>query len=109
MQLREKGCDIIYHPELKFTHLKAERGGFRATGINDWSNHEIEPKPSPTMMFLARKYYTSQMIKGYKVSLFLKFYRKQSIKNPFRYFGMMRKRWNRSEELCNELQANKVS
>lgn len=108
MQLREKGCDIIYHPELKFKHLKAKRGGFRSTGINDWSDEKIEPKPSPTMMFLAKKYYTFQMMKGYKASLFIKFYRKQSIKNPFRYFEVMRNRWNRSEELCDELQTNKA-
>lgn len=108
MQLRSKGCDIIYHPELIFTHLKADRGGFRSTGINEWSDKEIEPKPSPTMMYLVNKYYTSEMIRGYKVSLYLKFFRKQAIRNPFRYFKKMEKRWKRSEELCNELQTNKA-
>ena len=109
MQLRKIGCDIVYHPELKFIHLKAERGGFRTEGINEWKDQKIEPKPSPTMMFLVRKYYTDTMMKGYKTSLFLKFYRKQAIKNPFCYFEMMQNRWKSSEELCDALRTNKGS
>ena len=29
MQLRNVGCDIIYHPDLEILHLKAPVGGFR--------------------------------------------------------------------------------
>ncbi len=108
MQLREKGCDIIYHPELKFHHLKATRGGFRTSGINEWKLDEIEPKPSPTMMYLIRKYYSKEMIRGYKVTLFLKFFRKQAIRNPFRYYRLMQKRWKKSEKLFDRLQAKAI-
>ncbi|MCH4821569.1 glycosyltransferase family 2 protein [Gramella lutea] len=108
LQLREKGCDIIFHPRLSFTHLKAERGGFRSTGINEWDKEVVEPKPSPTMMYLIKKHYTKEMIRGYKAALFLKFYRKQSIKNPLRYYRLMQKRWKKSEELCDELRVDVI-
>jgi len=108
LQLREKGSDIIFHPGLCFTHLKAESGGFRTTGINEWKNKGVEPKPSPTMMYLIKKHYTKEMIRGYKAALFLKFFRKQSIKNPFRYYSLMHKRWKKSEELCDKLQGKGI-
>ncbi len=85
LQLRAKGCDVIYHPGLQFTHLKAERGGFRE--IIRKKDTELAPKPSPTMMYLVKTSYNKIMQRGYKVSLFIKYYRKQPIKNPFRYFG----------------------
>ncbi|MCP9198299.1 glycosyltransferase family 2 protein [Gramella sp. GC03-9] len=109
LQLRDKGCDIIFHPGLRFTHLKAERGGFRSTGINEWETKDVEPKPSPTMMYLIKKHYTPEMIRGYKASLFLKFYRKQSVRNPIKYYRFMQERWTRSEDLCDGLQKKDIS
>lgn len=108
LQLRDKGCDIIFHPKLRFTHLKAERGGFRSTWINEWENKGVEPKPSPTMMYLIKKHYTMEMIRGYKAALFLKFYRKQSVKNPIKYYRLMQKRWKKSEELCDALKTKVI-
>ncbi len=103
MQLRNSGCDIIYHPDIIIKHLKAERGGFRETMPG---NHyeKIQPKPAPTMMLLVRQYYTVQMLKGYKTELFLKFYRRQPIKNPFIYYRSMQKRWQLSESLSRQIQ-----
>jgi glycosyltransferase involved in cell wall biosynthesis len=109
LQLRELGCDIIFHPGLSFTHLKARRGGFRSAGVNNWRNNGLEPKPSPTMMYLIKKHYTKEMIRGYKASLFLKFYRKQSVRNPIKYYRLMQKRWKKSEELCDQLVLKKLS
>ncbi|WP_300438506.1 glycosyltransferase family A protein [Christiangramia sp.] len=103
LQLRSHGCDIVYHPEVKITHLKAERGGFRYTLKERWDNSKLEPKPSPTMMWLVKKYYSIEMIRGYKVSLFLKYYKKQKIRNPIEYIQMMRSRWALSEKLSNKL------
>lgn len=103
LQLRAKGCDIIYHPDLQFTHLKADRGGFREVMKQQPFSNE-EPKPSPTMMYLVKSSYNKIMQRGYKVSLFIKYYRKQPVKNPFRYFGSMQRRWKQSEKLCEELQ-----
>ena len=54
-------------------------------------------------MAYAFKHYTPEQIKGYKVSLFLKFYNKQPIKNPVGYIRQMRKRWGLSEEWANKL------
>ena len=108
LQLRAKGCDIIYHPDLIFTHLKADRGGFRSTSVNRWEDKGIEPKPSPTMMYLIRKHYSPEMIRGYKISLFLKFFRKQQTKNPIKYYRLMQKRWRKSEELCDRLRAKVI-
>lgn len=102
LQLRAKGCDIIYHPDLQFIHLKADRGGFREV-MKQRPTHDEEPKPSPTMMYLVKSSYNKIMQRGYKVSLFIKYYRKQSIQNPFRYFGRMQRRWELSEKLCREL------
>jgi len=103
MQLRQLGCDIIYHPEIEILHLKAQLGGFREKPVLAWEQEEPLPKPSPTLMAFALKYYTPQQIKGFKTSLFLKFYNKQGIKNPITYIREMRKRWEKSEEWAERL------
>ena len=103
LQLRAQGADIIYHPEIKITHLKAERGGFRTVTKLPWENEKLLPKPSPTMMVLIKKHYSEEMIRGYKVGLFLKYYSRQNIKNPFAYIKTMRKRWKVSEKWAKKL------
>jgi hypothetical protein len=103
MQLRNAGCDIIYHPEIEILHLKAPMGGFREKPLLAWEQEQPLPKPSPTLMAFAFKYYTPQQIKGFKTSLFLKYYNKQSIKNPFVYFKSMRFRWKKSELWAGKL------
>ena len=103
LQLRSKGCDVIYHPEITTIHLKANEGGFRSVPKNQWKKGDLEPKPSPTMMILVRKYYSNQMKLGYKIELFLRFYRNQSIKSPITYISRMRKRWQLSEEISERL------
>lgn len=96
MQLRNKGCDIIYHPEVKVLHLKAPIGGFRQKPILPWEAEEPSPKPSPTIMAFALNYFSDKQMKGYKISLFLKFYIKQPPKNPIFYLKEMNMRWKRS-------------
>lgn len=103
LQLRSKGCDVIYHPEITTIHLKAKEGGFRSVPKNQWIKEDLEPKPSPTMMILVRKYYSKQMKLGYKIELFLRFYRRQSIKKPLTYISSMKKRWQLSEKISGEL------
>ena len=75
MKLRHSGCDIIYHPELQIQHLKAPMGGFRKKPVLEWEKEKPLPKPSPTLMILAKKYYTAEELKGFKVGLFLKYYK----------------------------------
>ncbi len=103
MQMRQLGCDIIYHPEIEILHLKAPMGGFRDKPVLAWEQEEPLPKPSPTLMAFALKYYTTQQIKGVKTSLFLKYYNKQEIKNPISYIRETRKRWETSEEWARKL------
>ena len=97
MQLRNVGCDIIYHPEIEILHLKAPIGGFREKPVLAWEHKKPLPKPSPTLMAFALKYYSPQQIKGFKNSLFLKYYSKQGIRNPISYIRDMKKRWGESE------------
>jgi GT2 family glycosyltransferase len=101
MQLRNAGCDIIYHPELEILHLKAPRGGFREISSVPWEKDA--PKPSPTLMVYAKKHYTAEKLKSFKTELFLRYYTKQEIKDPVKYIKSMKERWKRSEEWARAL------
>lgn len=104
MQLRNLGCDIIYHPAIVIKHLKAERGGFREVLSRNQDMGKPQPKPSPTMMLLVRKHYNIEMLNGYKVDLFIKYFQRQPVKNPFVYYRIMQKRWQLSEKLSRQIQ-----
>lgn len=107
MQLRNKGVDIIYHPDVEIIHLKAPMGGFRTKIIKAWEQVKLIPKPSPTVMIYIQKNYTLEQRRGYKLILWLKFYRSQKIKNPFKYKRLMQKRWEESERWAAKLQQNR--
>jgi len=96
MQLRNRGTDILYLPTPSILHLKAPIGGFRTKPILAWENDEIQPKPSPTVMLFQINHKTKQQILGYKTTLFFKYYKYQSIKNPFTYFINFKKQWKSS-------------
>jgi len=98
MQLRNKGFDIIYLPQPQILHLKAPVGGFRVKPTLPWQEEAIQPKPSPTVMLFKKLYHTKEQIEGYKLNLFLKYYKNQSIKNPFKYYKTMQKQWEVSEK-----------
>ncbi|WP_027126482.1 glycosyltransferase family 2 protein [Gelidibacter mesophilus] len=108
MQLRNHGCDIAYLPFSQLLHLKAPVGGFRNINKQAWTEDTLQPKPSPTVMLYNLKHQTLQQQKGYKTLLFIKFFNRQPIKNPFSYFKQMIARWNRSvfwaEQLMNKTQ-----
>ena len=103
MQLRNLGCDIIYHPGLIIHHLKAEIGGFREKQVVQWEEETQKPKPSPTLMAYALKYYSKEQLKGFKTSLLLKYYNKQSVRNPFKYNREMRRSWKISKKWAKKL------
>ena len=103
LQLRAKGADIIYHPKVQITHLKAERGGFRQEFLVPWEKEKTVPKPSPTMMLLVQNYHDKYMLRGYKISLFLKYYTNQPVRNPFKYLKVMEQKWNSSKEWAIKL------
>ena len=103
MQLRNKGCDIIYIPQPQILHLKAPVGGFRTKFIHPWENDVILPKPSPTVMLRHLRYQTPKQILGYKTILFAKFYKSQNVKNPLKYIKIINKRWEKSIEWAHKL------
>lgn len=96
MQLRKTGNDVIFFPDIKITHLKAPIGGFRTKMNQLWEYEKVQPKPSPTMMLFAKKHYNTFQMRGYKFILFVKFYRNQNIKNPFKYLKIMQSQWQQS-------------
>lgn len=74
LQLRNAGFDVIYEPSLRINHLKAPMGGFRTKFVHPWEKETIQPKPSPTVMYMKLKHYTKEELLGYKTNLFLKTY-----------------------------------
>lgn len=103
MQLRNRGCDILYFSSPKIIHLKAPIGGFRTKPFLKWQNDTIQPKPSPTVMLYLLLHFTKEQNLGYMTILFFKYYRLQNIKNPFSYFAYFKKQWSRSRFWANEL------
>lgn len=96
LQLRNNGFDVIYFPDLLINHLRAPMGGFRTKPILAWKEDVIQPKPSPTIMFLKLNNLTLQQLLGYKTVLFFKFYKIQKIKNPIKYFFNFQAQWKSS-------------
>jgi hypothetical protein len=106
MQLRYHGNEILSVPEVSMLHLKAPIGGFRTKISFKWDKEVIQPKPSPTVMSYNLKHLTKEQLNGYKLLLFIKFYSKQSIKNPFKYFNTFKERWNMSVKWATKLMEN---
>lgn len=103
MQIRNTGNDVIYVPMPVITHLKAPMGGFRTKPVLKWQDEIIQPKPSPTIMLFRWLNTSKEQLFGYKTMLFIKYYREQSIKNPFRYYNHFKAQWNVSLKWANEL------
>lgn len=96
MQIRNLGEDVVFAPEIIITHLKAPFGGYRFKHIKLWEHEKLTPKPSPTVLLFNLRHFTKQQNLGYKLLLFIKFYKNQPIKNPFSYLATMKKRWRLS-------------
>lgn len=103
MQIRNLGYDVIYAPHIQILHLKAPIGGFRSLPTFPWNEDKILPKPAPQILYHRIKNTTEQQLKGYKWILFLKFYFKQRIKNPFSYISYFKKAWNKSTHWAKKL------
>ncbi len=96
LQLRNQGIDVIYIPSLNILHLKAPMGGFRTRFIHLWESDLVQPKPSPTIMYVKKRFKSSEQILGYKTILFFKNYKNQQNKNPLNYYFHFKKQWNQS-------------
>lgn len=103
LQLRNLGVDVISFPGISVLHLKAPIGGFRIKSTFAWSKEEIQPKPSPTVMYVKLKYNCKEQIGRYKTTLFFKYHKHQNIKNPIRYLIYFNKQWQKSIFWANEL------
>ncbi|MFT5252761.1 MAG: GT2 family glycosyltransferase [Flavobacteriales bacterium] len=103
MQLRNKGFDVIYFPDLKITHLKAPMGGFRIKVIRLWENEKIQPKPSPTIMYVFLKHYTQEQLLCYELVSFFKLIKKESIINYLVFFKEFQKKWKLSLYWASQL------
>ena len=103
MQLRNKGYDVIYLPNPNILHLKAPVGGFRIKPLLPWTGEALQPKPSPTIMLYYLSNYTKEQMSGYKTTLLFKYYRSQSVKNPFVYYRNFKARWDKSVGWANHL------
>ena len=109
MQLRNQGADVLYLPEPSILHLKAPIGGFRTKPQLQWQSDIVQPKPSPTIMLYQILHNTKEQRLGYKTILFFKYYKRQKIKNPIRYYLNFQKQWVRSVFWANQLkQQNEV-
>lgn len=103
MRLRNSGVDVLYHP-FDILHLKAPVGGFRKPVKKPWELANEIPKPSPTIMLFRRKHTTEKQLKGYKLLFFIRYYRKQSTKNPIAYLKKMQSYWNSSVKWSKKLE-----
>jgi GT2 family glycosyltransferase len=103
MQIRNKGIDVVYFPNINIIHLKAPIGGFRTKFEFPWDKETTPPKPSPTIMYNRKKNTTKQQVLGYKTVLFFKYYKVQKIKNPLRYLNHFKKQWDKSVYWANKL------
>ncbi|KIA99801.1 glycosyl transferase [Flavobacterium sp. KMS] len=103
LQLRNKGADVLYFPEISILHLKAPMGGFRIKPTFAWDGESIQPKPSPTIMFLKLNNYNLEQINGFKTILFFKYYKIQNVKNPLKYFFNFKEQWKQSLYWANRI------
>ena len=103
MQLRKKGFDILYLPDVSALHLRAPYGGYRIKPVFPWSSDAMQPKPSPTIMLFSRLYFSRYQLYGYKTVLFLNTYGRSLLKGSFGAIREFKKRWDKSGYWATEL------
>ncbi|WP_299251668.1 glycosyltransferase family 2 protein [uncultured Lacinutrix sp.] len=106
MQLRYKGEDVIFIPNLKITHLKAPFGGYRTKIKQLWQDEVMQPKPSPTIQLLHQTYFTKRQLEGYQLLLFLKQFKAYGYKNALKFKKQFAGQWNQSVFWSNKLKEN---
>jgi glycosyltransferase involved in cell wall biosynthesis len=104
MQLRRTGTDVLFFATPAITHLKAPSGGFRVKKTRLWEQEVLMPKPSPTVMAYLQRYYTPNQLASYKLLLLLKYYSKQSVKNPLLYYRRFQQQWKQSVYWASKLE-----
>ena len=106
VQLRNKGEDVVFFPDIAITHLKAPMGGFRTKFVHPWEKENIQPKPSPTVMYTYLKHRTQEQVGAYKLILFLRQLKKQRVYNYAAFLHRFKKQWNLSVLWAQKLERN---
>lgn len=103
MQVRNAGFDVTYAPQIQILHLKAPVGGFRKLYVFPWEKDEVQPKPSPQIMYHRKKNYTHKQLLGYKMVQFFKTYGVFGTKLPWKHYKRYEQAWTQSEKWANKL------
>ncbi|WP_213520166.1 glycosyltransferase [Nonlabens sp.] len=103
MQIRQAGYDVIYAPQIQLLHLKAPVGGFRKPHLFPWQEDEVQPKPSPQIMYYRKKNYTHKQLLGYKMVQFFKTYGVFGTILPWKHYKKYQEAWNQSEKWASQL------
>ena len=104
MQLRNKGIDVIYLPDLFILHLKAPIGGFRDKIRQLWDNDIIQPVPAPTIMYNNLKYHSKEQNLYYKLLLFLKLLKKEPVTSYLSFYKKFQKQYKASIVWASKLE-----
>ena len=96
VQLRNKGFDVIFSPQLEISHLKAELGGFRSFVQKPWDSLDLKPQPSPTIMLVNMRHKTKEQFDSYKLRFFISNWLRDRNFNFIQYLKRFRKSWNLS-------------
>ena len=102
IELRKLGCSTLYTPYNALLHLKAPIGGFRFEFPHPWLKDNIQPKPSPTMMYLFESYMSEEQFFAYKTSLLLQQLKQKKSLNLFKFVKDFKAQWERSKHWSNE-------
>jgi GT2 family glycosyltransferase len=103
LELRNKGADVLYFPSPQIIHLKASIGGFRTKFIHPWDNEKVQPKPSPTIMYVNLKYKTTTQLLGSKTLLFLKMFVAVKFSKKATFYKEFNNRWETSKYWAKQL------
>jgi hypothetical protein len=58
---------VLYAPGVPILHLKAPAGGFRIGITLPWDAEPIQPRPSPTLLYMRNKHHLETMRQGYRL------------------------------------------
>ncbi|WP_405377279.1 glycosyltransferase family 2 protein [Nonlabens sp. Asnod3-A02] len=103
MQIRNAGYDVIYAPQIQILHLKAPIGGFRKPHVFPWHKEDVQPKPSPQIMYYRKKNYTHKQLLGYKMVQFFKTYGAFETKIPWKHYAKYKQAWSSSQKWANKI------
>lgn len=97
IRIRLAGSNILFTRREPVLHLKAPSGGFRFRIDHPWSKGEVQPRPSPTVLYSRMKHLSETQMSGYKLYYWLNHVRGVSRRQRFRELWRVRRDWNSAE------------